>query len=118
MDGLELVMDQAGAHQLRDIRWGMDELFQGIQSLVHLIHWRRDNGGALDGAARRSDPILAAAKFARSEVLPAHAFHQYPMHLPDQAQADRQGLRALQAVIQGAHVVVHLTHIGSVFKKG
>lgn len=76
MNGFELVMDQAEAYQLGDIRGSVNELFQGKQSQIHLVNRRRDEGSLFDGAAGRSDPILAAAEFARCEVFAAHTFHQ------------------------------------------
>ncbi len=78
----------------------MQKTLEGVQGGLHLVHRRRDVDSVLQRATRRADPVLAAPKLARRLVLTAHAFHQTGMDFADQAQAQRQRLQPLQAILE------------------
>ena len=110
VDRLEVGVGDGGVHE----RWEglvVEEPLPGIQARHQFLRRRRDIGRVVQGAARRSDPVLAAPELARRRHVPADAPHEVLMQLTHEAQRDWQRREALQTVLEGGDVVAHLAQV-------
>jgi hypothetical protein len=111
VDGLELDVGEADLDQLRKVGRGMEELFKIAEELRNILGRRGDEGGVVQRAASRANPVLGATQFAGSESSAANALEELFVDLPDQADRQREFLEALQAVVHGRDVVDHLIDV-------
>jgi hypothetical protein len=77
----------------------MQKPLQSPQRFRQFLRWRRHVSGRGQGAAPRSDPILAAASLARCKPVASHPQQQLRMDLLDQAHRNRQCFKPLQAMV-------------------
>src|SRR5208337_2657071 len=87
MNGFKLCVRQPAVDQHRQRGRVVKEVFKIIERLMHLVDWRRHEGGSLQGAVLRTNPVLAPSKLARSAMGAANPFEQIRMDLADEAKA-------------------------------
>ena len=105
MDGLELHMRQCDLHQRWQAILFVQEFFQIAQRARDFVRRRWYKAGGVERAARRSDPVLALAQFARLQAAAAHALHQLGMDFAHQPHRNGQFVKAFKSAFHGAHVV-------------
>ncbi len=112
MNCLELIVNQREANQWGRMVLFMQVQFERIQGFIHLLHrgWNKRSVG--EGASRRADPILGAAKVSRRSILAAYARHQLLMQLANQPQTEWERLQTLQSMLQSLNIVEDLANIG------
>lgn len=112
MDGLELDVSQADAHQRGQLIAAMNPFLQRRQCIGQSIRGRRHEAGVAGSAA--ADPVLAATNFAGLFLTAASALHQSLVGLAEQSGRQRKSLgpgEFLASVGQGVDVVADYTHI-------
>ena len=65
MNGLELRVRETDLDQQRQINLRMEKFFEIAERLRYNIGWRWDEGGFVQRAAARADPVLRVAQLAR-----------------------------------------------------
>ncbi len=109
VDRLELVVHERRLHEHRGMLL-VEKPLPRVQALIHLLDRGRNECRLVEGAARRSDPVLRAAKLARRRVRTAP--HQDAVHLSAEAKTQRKGRKHLEPVVDGRDVVCDFPHVG------
>ena len=87
MNGLELHVNDAEAHERRQAILRVKVLLQIAEERGQFFRWRRNEGGV--SRPRPADPVLTAADLARLLVRAAHSSHQSAVRLVEQPRRER-----------------------------
>jgi len=90
MDCFELRVSEAYLYQNWYLVLPMQEGLELTQSFGHYVGRRRNEDRLPEATAGRTDPVLAATEFARSQFSSSRPRHQLLMDLADQADRNRQ----------------------------
>ena len=71
----------------------MEELFEIVEGMVHLVNWRWDERGRRQGATLMADPVLASTKLSRRSVTATHSLEELGMNFTDEPQAKGRSFR-------------------------
>ena len=104
-------MGERGVHQRRQ-GVVIQEPLSGIKADNEFRRRWWDEGGVVQRASGRPDPVLAAPKLPRRSHVAPNAPHEKFVHLAHQAQRHGQRGQAFQAVLQSGYVVAHLSQVG------
>jgi hypothetical protein len=108
MDRLELVVDERESDEQRKRTVRVQELLERIQRRLELVSWRwRDEASLRDLLPVDADGVLLVPELTGAIVTTANSRQEDAMHVLDHAEAHRQRRELLEAVLEGADVVVH-----------
>lgn len=116
MDGLELGVGQSAEDERRHGGLPVQECFKIGKGLHHFGHRGRGEGGGLERATLRANPVLRTAEFPGRLVTPPHAGHQLAVDFTDEPQAEGQLGKASEPVVHGGDVVHHFLNILGLFR--
>jgi len=89
----------------------VEELFEIVKGMVHLLNRRWDKRGRWQGAACMAYPVLASTKFSGRSVTATHSLEQFGMNFTNEPQAKGEILKAFQSIIHRVDIVNDLFNI-------
>src|SRR5581483_6968226 len=110
MNGLELVVDECKTNQHREIRLGVDELFETAHQRIDLTGRWWDKRGILE-SRRRADVNLQCSIFASRRIAATDTAKEDPVQLANDARTDWDRLDPIESGFKSDHVVTHLSRV-------
>src|SRR5262249_46853900 len=111
VNGLELRVRKADLDQQWQITLRVGKCLEIGERLRDDIRGGRNEGGFVQSATARADPVLSAAQLTGRQSRAADAVEKLLVDFPDQADRHWQLGESRQAVVHGGDVVDHLVHI-------
>ena len=111
-------MRQSALNEIWERLSHVQESLPFTQHVHERLRRRRHEDGGFQGASRGTDPVLRSTEFSGRRGIPAHTAHQPLMELLNEAQRQRQGAETPDTVLQGSHVVPHLSNIARNIARG